>query len=125
MDLQRIGHPSQAFHQNGVQSSGDEENKTPKIVAPTLFAIPSKDNYNASGFGKPSLRILDYFLLNKLLFYSIPFAVVFISVHCCVVRCGNNRYHFSFQVGGLETVSIIANKVSKFTLSFVSSAHTF
>ena len=56
--IKRIGHPH-AFHTRDGKDksaksapSANEERKSPKVVAPALFAIPSKENYHpGSGFG--------------------------------------------------------------------------
>jgi len=65
-----------------------------KPLAPSLFGLPTKSNYHSStGF-----------------------------VHCCVTRCGKNRYHLSIQTDDAESVSIIANKVKS---SRTSNYHLF
>jgi len=77
------------------QNDNDTTNhQTNKPLAPSLFGLPTKSNYHSStGF-----------------------------VHCCVTRCGKNRYHLSIQTDDAESVSIIANKVKS---SRTSNYHLF
>lgn len=61
----------------------DDANKA--VTAPSIFAVPTDCNYDqVSGF-----------------------------VQTVVTRCGSNRYELAFQVNGIETVALIAQKVTK------------
>jgi len=90
---QRIGHPSPRPKQDDNDTNNHHQT-TNKPLAPSLFGLPTKSNYHSStGF-----------------------------VHCCVTRCGKNRYHLSIQTDDAESVSIIANKVKS---SRTSNYHLF
>lgn len=63
-------------------------------TAPGIFAVPTDANYHqVSGF-----------------------------VQTVVTRCGSNRYELSFQVNGIETAALIAQKVTK---SRTTNFHVF
>ena len=60
-------------------------NQRVDLPVPAIFDVPSKEHCSSiTGF-----------------------------VQCLVTRVGNNLYHFSHQVGGTETISIIGLKQSK------------
>jgi hypothetical protein len=78
-------HAMSANQRIGHPSSG-LRNQNAHLKKPGLFEVPKSEHLNvASGF-----------------------------VNCLITRVGSkNLYHFSHQVGGSETVSMIGNKLSK------------
>ncbi|KAK1747622.1 tubby family protein [Skeletonema marinoi] len=88
--------PVRIGHPRSPKQSNDSassNNDAAVVTAPNIFALPTEVNYQAIGF-----------------------------VQTVVTRFGSNRYELAFQVGGVETVALIAQKVTK---SMTSNYHLF
>lgn len=81
-------------------------------LVPFLHSIASKHSPHIHTTSRTHTRTHNFNI------YSSHFP----KVHCCVTRCGKNRYHLSIQTQDAESVSIIANKVKS---SRTSNYHLF
>ena len=115
----RIGHPS----------IDQEECRARDVMAPSLFAMPSKSNYDTiTGFGKPAVVIKTHSSIVTMRLKRVVVFLLFsiwqhtLLVHCSVARVDKNKYHLTFQAEDAETVSMIAVKVKS---SRTSNYHIF
>lgn len=81
-------------------------------LVPFLHSIASKHSPHIHTTSRTHTRTHNFNI------YSSHFP----KVHCCVTRCGKNRYHLTIQTQDAESVSIIANKVKS---SRTSNYHLF